>query len=69
MLAMLAEAIDNDPSPFDRAIAASFMALGEIERGQFQSAEEWLRKARDFDPDCVPLRRIEAHLQGLRKRP
>jgi len=56
---LLSEVAEHDPLAFDRAIAASYLALAEIKQGNKQAASAWLAKARAFDPDCVPLKRFE----------
>jgi hypothetical protein len=59
---LLGEVVDSDPLAFDRAIAASYMALAQIKRGQLEAASLWLEKARAFDPSCVPMNRFEKML-------
>jgi tetratricopeptide (TPR) repeat protein len=62
-MAMLGEVMEKDPSPFDRAIGASFLALGELKRNNRAVAQEWLRTARALDPNCGALVRVEAMLR------
>jgi hypothetical protein len=61
---MLRAVVENDPLAFDQAISAAFIALGEIKKGRLEAAEEWLNKAREFDPNCVALDRIAACLSA-----
>ena len=56
---MLADVVENDPLPFDRAIAASYLALAAIKQREYKAASTWLEKARVFDPNCVTLKRFE----------
>jgi hypothetical protein len=58
-MAMLNEAWQNDPSTLDRAICAAFLALGEWKLKNKTAALEWLQKARDTDPNCCALPRME----------
>ena len=60
--AMLKDVIQHDPSSFDRAIAASFLALAELKQNNREAAVQWLRISRDFDPHCASMHRIEALL-------
>lgn len=55
---MLKEVMDNDPSSFDRAIAASFLGLAELKRNNSAAAKEWLKKSQEIDPHCASLERI-----------
>ena len=59
---MLSEVIEHDPSTFDRAIAASFLALGELKKNNRESALKWLRVANDLDPECASARRVQSIL-------
>ena len=59
---LLNQVVEHDPSAFDRAIAASYIALAEIKRGQHEAASVWLAKAQAFDPHCVPLKRFQKML-------
>ncbi len=63
-MSILQEVMDKDPSAFDRAISASFLALAELKRNNVDVAAEWLRKSRDLDPNCGSLKRIEALLRS-----
>jgi hypothetical protein len=62
-MAMLQNVMKNDPSEFDRAICASFLALGEIKQGHFSKAAEWIQFARRLDSNCAALHRIEPLLR------
>jgi len=59
---LLLEVFENDPSAFDRAISACFLALGEFKLGQPEKAAEWIDRARRIDPNCVPVKRVAALL-------
>ena len=59
---LLGEVVESDPLAFDRAIAASYIALAQIKRGQLEDASVWLDKARVFDAACVPMKRFEKML-------
>jgi hypothetical protein len=61
-MAMLQEVMRHDPSEFDRAIGACFLALGEIKRKNLGAALESLRLARALDPNCGALPRLESLL-------
>jgi hypothetical protein len=63
-IAMLTEVVAQDPSLFDRAIAASFLALAEWKRNNRQAAAEWLQRSLEFDPKCVSARRISSILNS-----
>ena len=63
-VSMLQEVMDKDPSAFDRAISASFLALAELKRNNLDLAAEWLRKSRELDPNCGSVKRIEALLRS-----
>lgn len=63
-MSMLQEVMDKDPSAFDRAISASFLALAELKRNNVDVAAKWLRKSRDLDPNCGSLKRIQALLRS-----
>jgi tetratricopeptide (TPR) repeat protein len=62
-IAMLSEVIEKDQSAFDRAISASFLALAELKKQNPESARNWLRYARNLDPDCVSMHRVEAMIE------
>jgi hypothetical protein len=64
--AMLQEVMEHDPSAFDRAIAASFLALAELKRNNRETALEWLRISRDLDPDCASMHRIESLVKATK---
>ena len=51
--------MENDPNPYDCAISACFLALGELKQSRLPEAEAWLDKARNLDAHCVPLERIQ----------
>jgi hypothetical protein len=57
-MAMLLEVMEHDPSAFDRAIAASFLALAEFKKCNQESALKWLRISQDLDPNCASALRI-----------
>jgi hypothetical protein len=57
--AMLKDVMQHDPSVFDRAISASFLALGELRQNNREAAVQWLRTSRELDPQCGSLHRIE----------
>jgi hypothetical protein len=61
---MLKDVIQHDPSSFDRAIAASFLALAEFKQNNREAAVQWLRISRDFDPHCASMHRIESLLRA-----
>jgi hypothetical protein len=61
-IAMLLSVVENDPKPFDQAIAAAYVALGELRKDNLHRAAHWIQKARAFDDSCVPMKRIEAHV-------
>ena len=69
-IAMLMAVVENDPKPFDQAIAAAYIALGELRKGNLENAAEWIQKARTFDPNCVPMKRIASSIgeAALRKQ-
>jgi hypothetical protein len=57
---MLAEVMAHDPSKFDQAIAASFLALADLKENRLPEASRWLRTARELDPNCPAIDRIES---------
>jgi hypothetical protein len=59
---MLMQVMEHDPSTFDRAISASFLALGELKKNDRELAIKWLRIANDLDPDCASARRVQSIL-------
>jgi Peptidase family M50 len=61
--------VANDPVPFDKAISAAFIAIGEIKRGRYDDAKRWLDQARAWEPDCVPLKRAEQMLKEVSNLP
>ena len=61
-MAMLKEVMEKDPSAFDRAICACFLALGELKRNNLEAARKWQGEARKLDPDCGALGRVDAAL-------
>jgi len=63
---LLREVVENDPLAYDRAIAAAYLGLVEIKRGETKTAISWLDKAREFDPRCLPLKRFEKRFALLR---
>ena len=63
-MAMLSQVMEHDPSAFDRAIAASFLALGELKRSNRESALKWLRISHDLDPDCASAHRVQSLLDS-----
>ena len=69
-MAMLRPVVEKDPKPFDQAIAAAYLALGEFKKGNLENAAEWIQKARSFDPHCVPMLRIASSIgqAALRKQ-
>jgi len=58
-LKILQSVYEREQCPFNRGLAAAFMALGYARRSDLESARHWVRLAREVDPDCVPLERIE----------
>jgi hypothetical protein len=56
---MLLQVLESDPSEFDQAIAASFLALAEWKRHNQEAAQTWLRRATEIQPNCVAAKRIE----------
>jgi hypothetical protein len=56
---MLIEVMDNDPSSFDRGIAASFLAYASLKQGALEDGIEWLHAARKLDPNCPVIDRCE----------
>ncbi len=66
-MTMLREVMDNNPTAFDGAICASFLALAEFKRGNIDSSTTWATKARELDPNCGALLRIEPLLEERRK--
>jgi cytochrome c-type biogenesis protein CcmH/NrfG len=68
-MAMLQEVMKHDPSEFDRAICACFLALGEIKQGNLSKAKEWIQLAQKLDPNCGALPRIESRLRPPFKNP
>jgi len=61
-ISLLSEVFKHDPSAFDRAIAASFLALAELKQNDHSAAREWIRICRHLDPNCVSMHRIESLL-------
>jgi len=57
-IAMLTQVMDNDPSVFDRAISASFLALAEWKKNNKDAAESWLHRSFELDPNCVSALRV-----------
>ena len=56
---LLREVFDHDPLPFDRAIAAAYLGLAALKREDAAGASEWFTAARELDPNCVPLKRLQ----------
>lgn len=63
-MTMLKDVIEHDPSVFDRAIAASFLALGELKKNDRESALKWLRVSHDLDPECASAHRVQSILDS-----
>jgi len=59
---ILQSVYEHEQSPFNRGLTAAFMALGYARRSDVESARHWVSLAREADPECVPLERIESPL-------
>jgi hypothetical protein len=59
---ILEDVVKHDPSPIDRGIAASFLAMAEFKRNHPDAALEWIGLARRLDPNCGALPRMESIL-------
>lgn len=68
-IAMLTEVMEHDPSAFDRAIAASFLALAEWRKNNRESAQMWLRQSLELDPNCASGIRLSALMEGEAESP
>lgn len=64
-ITMLQDVMKHDPSEFDRAICASFLAVAEIKRNNIEEALQWIRMARSLDSDCGALPRAESLLTAV----
>ncbi len=63
---MLTDVVENDPSAFDCAIAASFLGLAEWKRNNKDAAENWLRRSFELDPNCASAHRVAEIVQTRR---
>jgi len=55
---------EHEQRPFNRGLAAAFMALGYARRDDVDSARHWVGLGREADPECIPLNRIEGLLSS-----
>jgi hypothetical protein len=59
-IALLRTSLEKNKDPYNRAVNACFMALGEARRGDFAAAMSNLETAGKLDPRCPVLPRIRA---------
>jgi hypothetical protein len=59
---LLRIALKKNEEPYNRAVNACFLALGEARRGDFAAALSYLETAGKLDPSCPMLARVRAEV-------
>ena len=62
-LDMLRHALERESAPRERALIECYIALALAKQGHGEQAAAHLASARDADPTCIVMRRIEEELR------